>query len=268
MLAAVPTYVLTGVASGMGRATKDLLESDGHRVIGVDRHEAEVVADLSSPTGREAAVEAVTSLSGGVLDGAAMFAGLVGATGRAASLLVSVNYFGTVELLVGLRPLLAAAGESAALVMSSNSVTIQPRWSQELVAACLAGDEHAAGVVADRADSLPAYPATKAALARWVRRLAPSADWAGAGIRLNALAPGMVETAMVAETRADPVLGKLIDAMPMPLGRGGKPEELAALAAFLLGPHGRYFCGSVVLCDGGTEALLRPDDWPARWELG
>lgn len=267
MLPGVLTYVLTGVASGMGKATKDHLESDGHRVIGVDRQDAEVVADLSSPVGRRAAIEAVTSLSGGTLDGAAMFAGVVGATGRPGSALVSVNYFGAVELLEAFRPLLAAAGESAALVVSSNSVTIQPGWNLELLATCLTGDEQAARALADQEDSLQAYPATKAALARWVRRHAPSADWAGAGIRLNALAPGLVETPLVDETRADPVLGSLLEALPLPLGRGGRAEELAALAAFLLGPHGRFFCGSVILCDGGTEALLRPDDWPARWEL-
>ena len=39
------------------------------------------------------------------------------------------------------------------------------------------------------------------------------------------------------------------------------------LLAFLLGPGGRFFCGSVVLCDGGTEALLRPDDWPVLWDF-
>jgi NAD(P)-dependent dehydrogenase (short-subunit alcohol dehydrogenase family) len=264
----VTTFVLTGVASGMGRATKDHLEAEGHRVIGVDRADAEVVADLGTAAGRAAAVEQVTALAGGRLDGAAMFAGVVGATGRPGSALVSVNYFGAVVLLEALRPLLAAAGESAALVISSNSVTIQPGWDPEVVTACLSGDEPAARELADRQDSLAAYPATKAALARWVRRSAPGPQWAGAGIRLNALAPGMVETPLVAETRADPVLGSLMEALPLPLGRGGDPAELAALAAFLLGPHGRFFCGSVVLCDGGTEALLRPDDWPARWELG
>ena len=35
--------------------------------------------------------------------------------------------------------------------------------------------------------------------------------------------------------------------------------------AFLLGPEARYLCGSIVLADGGSEALLRPDHWPASW---
>jgi hypothetical protein len=49
------------------------------------------------------------------------------------------------------------------------------------------------------------------------------------------------------------------------MGRGGTAEEVAALVVFLL-TAGSFFCGSFLVCDGGTEALLRPDDWPARWE--
>ena len=100
-------------------------------------------------------------------------------------------------------------------------------------------------------------------MARWVRRNAPA--WAADGIRLNAIAPGLIETPLSQEVRADPHLAPLMESLPLPLGRGGTAEEIAALLAFLLGPSGRFFSGSVVLCDGGTEALLRPDDWPARW---
>jgi NAD(P)-dependent dehydrogenase (short-subunit alcohol dehydrogenase family) len=259
------TFVLTGSASGMGAATCALLRGAGHRVIGVDRQAADVIADLSTPAGRQSAVEAVQAQCD-VLDGVATFAGVGGATGRPGSLLASLNYFGTVQLLQAWRPLLAAAGESSAVAISSNSTTCQPGWSTALVDACLSGDEERARAVADEGDSATAYPATKVAVARWVRRHAPAPEWAGAGIRLNAVAPGLVETAFVAETRADPVLGQLIGGFPLPLGRGGTATELAQLVVFLLGPHARFFCGSVLLCDGGTEALLRPDDWPARWE--
>ncbi|MBW2245560.1 MAG: SDR family oxidoreductase, partial [Deltaproteobacteria bacterium] len=96
----------------------------------------------------------------------------------------------------------------------------------------------------------------------WVRRNAPTAEWIGAGINLNAIAPGKTETAMIAEGRADPVIGPHMDAFPLPIGRDGQPEEIAALLGFLLGPEARFFVGSVVFCDGGTDALTRPDDWP------
>jgi NAD(P)-dependent dehydrogenase (short-subunit alcohol dehydrogenase family) len=253
----VSTYVVSGSASGIGAATAALLREQGHRVVGIDLHDADVTADLSSPAGRAEAVAALPAQ----LDGAVMCAGLVGLTDRPGSLLASVNYFGAVEVLEALRPRLS--DPSAALVISSNSVTIQPGWDLDLLDACLAGDEPLAREVADRHDSPTAYPATKAALARWVRRNAPG--WAADGIRLNAVAPGLVETPLSESVRQDGNLAPLMAALPLPLGRGGTPEEIAALLAFLLGPGGGNFCGSVLLCDGGTEALLRPDDWPARW---
>lgn len=259
--------VVSGSASGMGAATAQLLRESGQRVIGIDLRDADVIADLSTPDGRRAAIAQVTELSEGRLDGAALFAGVGGATGRPASLLVSLNFFGSVELFDAFRPLLASAGSASAVAVSSNSTTCQPGWSDELVAACLAGDETKARELADAGDSMSAYPATKTALARWVRRNAPAQEWAGADIRLNAIAPGLIETPFVDETRSDPVLGGLIDKFPLPLGRGGRAEEIARLTAFLLSEAASFFCGAFLVCDGGTEALLRPDDWPARWDL-
>ena len=134
----------------------------------------------SKPTSVRPKVDA-TAAAGvtGPLDGAVMCAGLVGLTDRPGSLLASVNYFGAVELVEALRPQLA--DPSSVVLLSSNSVTIQPGWDQALVDACLDGDEALARSFADQRDSPTAYPATKAALARWVRRNAPA--WAADGIR-------------------------------------------------------------------------------------
>src|SRR3954447_10968784 len=188
------TVVVTGSASGMGAATKARLEADGQRVIGVDLRDADVIADLGTAAGRTAAIEQVTELSGGTLDGLVTWAGLPGLTDRPGSLLASVNYFGTVVLLEGLRPLLAKGDRPAAVAISSNSTTAQPGVPMDVVRLCLEGDEAAARDAADTASSLLTYPATKTAIAWWVRRNAPTADWAGAGITLNAVAPGKVET--------------------------------------------------------------------------
>ena len=200
------------------------------------------------PAGRQAAIDGVGAASGGKLDGAAMFAGLGERPAVRPACWYPLTTSAPPELLEAFRPLLAAAGESSAVAISSNSATCQPGWRLKLAEACLSGDEARARAVADEGDSATAYPATKPpAIARWVRRHAPTAGWAGAGIRLNAVAPGLIETPFVAQTRSDPVLGPLIGAFPLPLGRGGTAEEIAALVSFLLGPQARFFCGRALL---------------------
>lgn len=261
---ATATYAVTGAASGIGRAVTDRLRAAGHAVIGVDRVAADVTADLGTAAGRAAAIAEVTRLCDGRLAGLVPCAGLAGLPDRPASLLISINYFGTIEIIDGLKGCLVEAG-GAVVAISSNSTTCQPGFSLELVATCLSGDESAARALADEGDSLTAYPATKTAIARWIRRRAPAPEWIGAGVRLNAVAPGMVDTAMIAEGKADPVVGPLLGMFPLPSGHGGQPEQVAEAIDFLL--HNEYCVGTVLLIDGGTEALLRADDWPTRWEL-
>ncbi len=154
-----------------------------------------------------------------------------------------------------------------AVAISSNSTTVQPGIPAEIVAACLAHDEEACARLADAHGSMVTYPAAKLAVAHWVRRQACGPEWAGSGLRLNAIAPGMIDTPMVAAMRADAETAPLLDMLPIPVGRPGRPEEIAALVEFLLGPDAAFFCGSVVFCDGGSDALLRTMDWPAAWDI-
>jgi NAD(P)-dependent dehydrogenase (short-subunit alcohol dehydrogenase family) len=263
----VSTIAVTGAASGIGAATTALLADRGDRVIGVDLKDVEVIADLATSDGRRTAIEAITTSCGGALDGLVTCAGLAGAPHRPGSALVAVNYFGTVELLAGLRPSLVRGSEASAVAISSNATTCQPAVPQGVVEACLAGDEDAARSRADASGSLAAYGATKTAVARWVRRHAVTSEWIGSGVRLNAIAPGMIDTPMIAEGRADPTVGPLLAQFPLPVGRAGQATEMAALIGFLLSGAASFFCGSVVFADGGTDALLRADDWPANWVL-
>lgn len=256
------TVVVTGSASGMGAATKARLEADGQRVIGVDLRAADVVADLGTAAGRQAAIDGVADASGGAIDGLVTWAGIPGLTDSPGSLLVSVNYFGSAVLLEGLRPLLARGERPAAVAISSNSTTCQPGVPMDVVELCLAGDEAGARAAADVVGGMATYPATKTAIAWWSRRHAPTADWAGAGITLNVVAPGAVETPLLQATREDAVIGQFIDQFPIAVGRKGTAEELAAFVHFLLGPDARFFCGSVVFVDGGSDAEMRADDFP------
>jgi NAD(P)-dependent dehydrogenase (short-subunit alcohol dehydrogenase family) len=256
------TVVVTGSASGMGAATKARFEAEGQRVIGVDLRDADVIADLGSVEGRLTAIDAVRAQSGGAIDGLVTWAGVAGLTDTPGSLLASINYFGSVTLLDGLRPLLANGDRPAAVAISSNSTTIQPGVPMDVVEHCLAGDETAARAAADAAGAMATYPATKTAIAWWVRRNAATEDWAGAGITLNVVAPGAVETPLLQATREDATVGRFIDTFPIPVGRKGTAEELAAFVYFLLGPEARFFCGSVVFVDGGSDAQIRPDDVP------
>ncbi len=260
------TYVVSGAASGIGAATTSLLREQGHRVITVDRHEAEVVADLATPEGRAEAVAGVQALTD-VVHGLVPAAGLGGFTGSDPALVTSVNFFGAIALVRGLRPQLVAAGQSSVVLLASNSITGMPGWDAEVATRCLRENEDSARAAAAATEAVMIYPSTKAALAWWARREGVKPEWIGAGIRLNSVAPGKVATAMTAEMAADPVFGPLGDSYPTAIGRDGRPEEIAAPIAFLLSDAASLIVGSCLFIDGGTDAILHPIS-PEGWEVG
>ncbi|MGI9124207.1 MAG: SDR family oxidoreductase [Mycobacterium sp.] len=264
------TYAVTGSASGMGNAVVAKLRSDGHRVIEIDVHGAEVTADLSTPAGRRGAAADVLTACSGVLDGAVLAAGL-GPTKGAERLITEVNYFGVVDLLSAWRPALAAADRAKVVVFSSNSTTTVPAVPRRAVRALLAGDPEKALRSYKLFGPLSppmAYAASKIAVSRWVRRNAVTPEWAGAGIRLNALAPGAIMTPMLERQLATPAEAKNVRRFPVPIGGFGDPGQLADWVVFMLSDSADFLCGSIVFVDGGSDAYFRADDWqrpvPAR----
>ena len=248
------TYVVTGSASGIGQATTKRLVDAGHPVIGVDLHDADVVADLSTTAGRRALVDGVQAATGGRVD--AIIAGAGISSGDPVT--VSINYFGAVATLEGLRPFLTESEHPRAVTISS--VALLQSLDDDIVDACLRDDEPAA-VAAAEGKGVFVYPSTKRALARWVRRTAPTDAWAGAGIPLNAVAPGVVATPMTAPLLDDPTWREIVnDAVPMPLGGHAQPEEVAALLDWLTSTDNTKVTGQVVFLDGGADTVLRPDD--------
>jgi len=259
--------VLTGAASGIGRATAALLRERGVQVIGIDRHDADVVADLESPEGRKRALELVQQRVPAGFDALILCAGLAGGL-HPGEAVVSVNYFGAIEIAEGLQPLLARGHEPRVVIVAS-SASILPA-DENLVEHCLSGDETTARAAARchspaelAARSGPIYAASKRAVTRWIRRHAPSADWAGAGILLNGVAPGLVRTPMTAPLLATEAGREVLaKAAPRAVRNAAEPEDLALLIAFLASTDNRYMVGQIPFCDGGKEVMLRGDTLP------
>ena len=103
------------------------------------------------------------------------------------------------------------------------------------------------------------YAATKYALARWARRM--SASWGAQGVRINAVAPGNVRTAMT--DQLGPQERVAVDALPVPINYGSgalmDPNDLANAIVFLASPQAHGVNGVVLFVDGGTDALLNSE---------
>lgn len=255
------TIVVTGSASGIGKALTETLQAHGDRVVGVDIHDADVTVDLTTAQGRTELVDRVTELTDGSIDAVVANAGLAHPVPAA----VGVNYFGAIATLDGLRPLLASspAPRAAATCSMASIMASDP----ELVDLCLIGDEPGAltraQVLADTDGGSTIYSSTKVALARWVRRHAPTPAWAGAGIPLNAIAPGIVETPMVADLLAtEEQRAQMAAVVPMPLNGYMSAQVPADLLAWLVSTENTHLCGQVVFVDGGSDVVLRGD---ATW---
>ncbi len=252
------TYVVTGAASGIGAATARYLRERGSRVIACDLRDVDVIADLATNAGRAELVERVTQLSGGKIDAIVANAG-----GGPAETMLALNFFGTVATLEGLRPLLEGSAAPRA-VMVSSIASLSPTDSR-IVEACLGMDEPAA--IAAGADAIAAgkgpldlYGNAKYALNSWCRRVASQPQWAGAGIPLNVVAPGFIDTPAASYILSDPerraAAGQMV---PLRGAYPGPPEAMAAILAWCVSEENSLLTGQILFADGGFECMVRGD---------
>ena len=250
------TAAVTGSASGIGAAITRRLEADGDRVIGVDLRGADVEADLSTPEGRKSAVAGVLSACDGKLDRLVACAGL-GAHLDDFALIASVNYFGAVATLDGLKDALSGREGAAAVAVCSNSARFGPFDDHPFVLACLDGNETLAREIVAKENGFLAYGGSKHALCRAVRRRV--SEYGEAGVRLNGICPGATQTPLLQGSLDHPVFGPGVESLNIPLGRRAEPEDIAVVIDFLLGPGACFVHGSILYADGGTDATARPD---------
>lgn len=182
----------------------------------------------------------------------------------ASPITVAVNYYGVVEFLEALRPTLAQAEAPRAAVVSSMS-SLQPNHPG-LVDALLTGTEEEATRIAEElaADERTGgliYASSKRAISRWVRSQSVTPEWGGAGIPLNAVAPGIVTTPMTEALLGTEDSVRYLDAVvPMPLNYHQPPESIANLLAWLTSVENTHCAGQTIYCDGGSDVVLRGED--------
>ena len=237
------TMVLTGASRGIGHATVKRFSAEGWRVLTCSRHpfdarcpwpggeDNHIQVDLADPNKTIAAIELIRGKLGGKLDALVNNAGISpkGPGGGRLNTLETdlrtwgqvfhVNFFASVVLARGLRAELEAAKGAVVNVTSIAGVRVHP----------FAG---------------AAYATSKAALAALTREMAH--DFGPLGVRVNAIAPGEVDTAILS-----PGTDKIVKGLP--LRRLGLPAEVASAIFFLCSGESSYISGVEVEVNGGQH---------------
>lgn len=242
--------VVTGCASGIGERVAARLLEAGAEVVGLDLREPRVPVsrfvplDLSDSDSVLRAAESMDRLD--------VLFNVAGVSGRLdPATIVGVNFVGTRELTEALVPRMPEGG---AIANTASLAASRYRERAALVAGLLATTtrEGARRWCRDHRDEVgTGYAISKDALVWYT--LERSFELAALGIRMNAVAPGMTETPILAATRA--ARGDaFLDAIPMPLGRTATADEQASVLLFLNSAEASYLSGQVIWVDGGYSA--------------
>ena len=230
--------IVTGAASGIGRATAELFRSEGATVVAADRTEGEGITpfDAGSEADVEALVESTVADHGGVdivFANAGISGGLAGIFEQSSADwedILRVNLIGPFLLVKYAAPYMKERGGGSIVCTAS-----------------VAGLRAGAGG--------PAYSASKAGLINFVKVAAT--QLVGSNVRVNAICPGLIETGMTAplyqwarESGKESRIGRL-----NPMRRGGQPEEIASVALFLASDAASYVNGTELVVDGGFTAV-------------
>ena len=247
------TALVTGASRGIGRATALALAGAGARVLvhyGRSAEEAEAVvaairakggqadavsADLGSPEGVSLLAEQVRAIAGERLDVLVLNAGVSKAariadyTTEELDNLFAVNVRGPFFVVQQLLPFL---GEGSSIIAITSAVA-----------------RTVVGKPGVENPSILAYASTKGALETLVR------NWAAIlgpqGIRVNAVAPGVIDTDMSSFTKTE--AGREVALNMQALKRIGKPEDIADVVAFIASDGARWITGASIPVDGGSK---------------
>lgn len=239
--------IVTGAASGIGRATARAFAAEGAKVIAADLSEAveatveglDGAVAVRMDAGDEGAVERLVALACDRFGGLDIFHANAGISGGADGIFDSSVELWTEVLRVNLIGPFLAIKHAAPRIVERGGGAI-------LCTASVAGLRSGAGG--------PAYSASKAGVINLVQTAAQQLSTSN--VRVNAICPGLIETGMTQrafdyarEKGKEDKLGQL-----NPLRRAGQPEEIARLALFLASDEASYVNGQAWVVDGGLSS--------------